>query len=329
MAPESIIMTDIIRIGTRGSRLALVQTHMVADRLRAVHPGLQIEIKEILTSGDWKPEHGETRLAEAAGGKGLFAKEIERAILDNVVDCGVHSLKDMPSFLPEGLEIAFVMEREDPRDVFLSHCYDSLAAMPAGAVVGTSALRRQAFVLQRRPDLNVVPLRGNVPTRIEKMKSGQVDAIVLASAGLKRLGLESEIKEYFAADEFLPGAAQGVIGIEVRENDTRTKNYLAALNDINTNLIVTAERAALQTLDGSCRTPVGCYAVWSDDAQKMHLKVEVASPDGADRYQDAIEGHVRTADDAARLGQVVGLRLKARVPADLLIDDAKILNAQK
>lgn len=321
-------MTDIIRIGTRGSRLALVQAQMVADRLQAAHPDLQIEIKEILTSGDWKPEHGETRLAEAAGGKGLFAKEIERAILEGAVDCGVHSLKDMPSFLPAGLEIAFVMEREDPRDVLLSDKYDSLAALPAGAVVGTSALRRQAFLLQRRPDLKVVPLRGNVPTRIEKMKSGQVDAMILASAGLRRLGLESEIKEYFEAEEFLPGAAQGVIGIEVRENDTRTKQYLSVLNDNNTNLIVTAERAALQTLDGSCRTPVGSYAVWSVARTRMHLKVEVASPDGVTRYQDEIEGDVAHADDAARLGQVVGLRLKARVPEELLIDDAKIMQAQ-
>ncbi len=322
-------MTDIIRIGTRGSRLAMVQTHMVADRLRAAHPDLTIEIKEILTSGDWKPEQGETRLAEAAGGKGLFAKEIERAILDGEVDCGVHSLKDMPSFLPEGLEIAFVLEREDPRDVFLSHKYDSLEALPAGAVVGTSALRRQAFILQRRPDLNVVPLRGNVPTRIEKMKNGQADAIILASAGLRRLGLESEIKQYFDASTFLPGAAQGVIGLEVRKNDTRTKKYLSVLNDNNTNLIVTAERAALQTLDGSCRTPVGCYAIWADHAAgpRMRLKVEVASPNGVDRYQDEIEGLVSHQEDAARLGQIVGLRLKARVPEDLLIDEGKILKA--
>jgi len=317
-------MTHTIRIGTRGSKLAMVQTHMVADALRAAHPDLQIEIKEILTSGDWKPEHGETRLAEASGGKGLFAKEIERAILEGDVDVGVHSLKDMPSFLPEGLEIPFVLEREDPRDVFLSHKYDSLEAMPAGSVVGTSALRRQAFVLQRRPDLKVVPLRGNVPTRIEKMKNGQADALVLACAGLRRLGLESEIKQYFDADEFLPGAAQGVIGLEVRSNDTATKEILSVLDDLDTNLIVTAERAALQTLDGSCRTPVGSYATWSGD--RMHLKVEVASPDGKDRYQDEIEGTVESGEDAERLGQVVGLRLKARVPDDLLTDDFKEMN---
>lgn len=311
-------MTHTIRIGTRGSKLAMVQTHMVADALQAAHPDLHIEIKEILTSGDWKPEHGETRLAEAAGGKGLFAKEIERAILDGVVDCGVHSLKDMPSFLPPGLEIAFVLEREDPRDVFLSDKYGSLAEMPAGSVVGTSALRRQAFVMQRRPDLKVVPLRGNVPTRIEKMKSGQVDAIVLASAGLKRLGLSSEIKEYFSTDTFLPGAAQGVIGIEVRNNDTRTKEWLSVLHHYETNLIVTAERAALQTLDGSCRTPVGALAL--RDGERMHLRVEVASPDGKDSYKDEIEGAVTSVADAERLGQVVGLRLKARVPVELLTD---------
>lgn len=314
-------MTKIIRIGTRSSRLAMVQTHLVADRLKALHPDLRIEIREIVTSGDWKPEHGETRLAEAAGGKGLFAKEIERALLEGQIDCGVHSLKDMPSFLPEGLEIPFVMARGDPRDVFLSHKYDSLEAMPAGAVVGTSALRRQAFALQRRPDLKVAPLRGNVPTRIEKMKSGQVDGMILASAGLKRLGMESEIKQYFAVEEFLPGAAQGVIGIEVRQNDTAVKEWLSALDDLNTHLIVTAERAALQMLDGSCRTPVGSHATWS--GTRMRLKVEVASPDGRDRYQDEIEGVVTGREEAMRLGQVVGLRLKARVPAELLTDDAK------
>lgn len=311
-------MSHTIRIGTRGSRLALVQTQMVVDALKLAHPDLTVEVKEIVTSGDWKPEQGETRLAEALGGKGLFAKEIELALLDQVIDCGVHSLKDMPSFLPPGLEIPFVLEREDARDVFVSEKYGSLEAMPAGSVIGTSALRRQAFILQKRPDLKVVPLRGNVPTRIEKMKSGQVDALVLACAGLKRLGLESEIKDYFSAEGFLPGAAQGVIGLEVRNNDTETKKWLSALNHSETILIVTAERAALQTLDGSCRTPVGSYAVKNGD--KVHLRVEVASPDGKDRYEDEIEGHVTSLADAERLGQVVGLRLKARVPAALLMD---------
>ena len=311
-------MTDTIRIGTRGSRLAMIQTQMVVDGLKRAHPDLIVEIKEILTSGDWKPAHGETRLAEAAGGKGLFAKEIEQALLDGVIDCGVHSLKDMPSFLPPGLEIPFVLEREDPRDVFLSAKYESLESMPAGSVVGTSALRRQAFVLQKRPDLKVVPLRGNVPTRIEKMKSGQVDAMVLASAGLKRLGLISEIKEYFSVEDFIPGAAQGVIGLEVRNNDTATKEWLSALNHFETSLIVSAERSALQTLDGSCRTPVGAYA--TKDGDRIHLKVEVASPDGRDSYEDEIEGTVTTLADAERLGQIVGLRLKARVPEGLLAE---------
>ena len=311
-------MTHTIRIGTRGSRLAMVQTQMVVDALRRAHPDLIVEIKEIMTSGDWKPEHGETRLAEAAGGKGLFAKEIEMALLDGVIDCGVHSLKDMPSFLPPGLEIAFVLEREDPRDVFISAQYGSLAEMKPGSVIGTSALRRQAFVLQKRPDLKVVPLRGNVPTRIEKMKSGQVDALILASAGLKRLGLASEIKEYFSVDDFIPGAAQGVIGLEVRNSDTETKKWLSVLNHSETILIVTAERAALQTLDGSCRTPVGAYATLRGD--RIHLRVEVASPDGKDSYEDEIEGAAVTLADAERLGQVVGLRLKARVPADLLME---------
>ncbi|QQG36777.1 MAG: hydroxymethylbilane synthase [Micavibrio aeruginosavorus] len=312
-------MTQTIRIGTRGSKLALVQTHMVADALRRAHPGLQIEIKEILTSGDWKPEHGETRLAEAAGGKGLFAKEIERALIDGAIDCGVHSLKDMPSFLPPGLEISHVLPREDPRDVFVSDKYGSLAEMPSGAVIGTSALRRQALVLNRWPGLKVIPLRGNVPTRIEKMRAGQVDALILASAGLTRLGLTAEIKEYFSVDDFLPGAAQGVIGVETRSGDMVTKRILDALDHFETRLIVLSERSALQTLDGSCRTPVGAYAVRKAD-QKMHLRVNVISPDGRDVYADEIEGVVQTREEAERLGQIVGLRLKARVPPGLLTD---------
>lgn len=309
-------MTQKIRIGTRGSRLAMVQTHMVADALKKARPDLHIEIVEILTSGDWKPEHGETRLSEAAGGKGLFAKEIERALIEGQIDCGVHSLKDMPSFLPEGLEISHVLEREDPRDVFVSDRYGSLADLPAGAVIGTSALRRQAYVLNKRPDLKVVPLRGNVPTRIEKMRSGQVDALILASAGLTRLGLSSEIKEYFSLESFLPGAAQGVIGLEVRCDDQQTKNLLQPLNHNETHIIVSAERAALQTLDGSCRTPIGAYARLSEG--RMHLAVSVLDPDGTEIYADEIEGSVTTLDDACRLGQIVGLRLKARIPAGLL-----------
>ncbi|MFN3826017.1 MAG: hydroxymethylbilane synthase [Micavibrio sp.] len=309
-------MTQKIRIGTRGSRLAMVQTHMVADALKKARPDLHIEIVEILTSGDWKPEHGETRLSEAAGGKGLFAKEIERALIEGQIDCGVHSLKDMPSFLPEGLEISHVLEREDPRDVFVSDRYGSLADLPAGAVVGTSALRRQAYVLNKRPDLKVVPLRGNVPTRIEKMRGGQVDALILASAGLTRLGLSSEIKEYFSLESFLPGAAQGVIGLEVRCDDQQTKNLLQPLNHNETHITVSAERAALQTLDGSCRTPIGAYARLSEG--RMHLAVSVLDPDGTEIYADEIEGSVTTLDDACRLGQIVGLRLKARIPAGLL-----------
>ena len=307
-----------LRIGTRGSKLALVQTAMVSDLLRAAHPGLVIEQVVIQTSGDWKPEQGEARLSEVEGGKGLFAREIERAILAGEVDCGVHSLKDMPSFLPEGLVIRHVLERADCRDVFLSNgTMRIIEDLPVGAVVGTSSLRRQALLLHRRPDLKVVPLRGNVPTRIEKMRSGQVDAAILALAGLQRLGLESEIASIFEPEAMLPAAAQGIIGIETRDGDMATAALFDAIHHKTTGLMAAAERAALATLDGSCHTPIGAYAVVDGDS--MTLRVLVASADGVQMFRDEQTGPVHGDDDAANLGRLVGLRLKSRVPADLFM----------
>lgn len=307
-----------LRIGTRGSKLALVQTNMVAGLLRAAHPGLVVDIVEIQTAGDWKPEQGETRLSEVDGGKGLFAREIERAILSGEVDCGVHSLKDMPSFLPDGLVIRHVLERADCRDAFLSNgTVRILENLPVGAIVGTSSLRRQALLLHRRPDLKVVPLRGNVPTRIEKMRSGQVDAAILALAGLQRLGLESEIASIFDPDAMLPAAAQGIIGIEIRDGDAMAASLFDAIHHKTTGLMAAAERAALATLDGSCHTPIGAYAVVDGDS--MTLRVLVASADGAQMFRDEQTGPVHSDDDAANLGRLVGLRLKSRVPADLFM----------
>lgn len=309
-------MLNILRIGTRGSKLAMLQANMAAAALRAAHPGLHIEIIEILTSGDWRPAQGETRLSEAQGGKGLFAREIEAAILAGRVDCGVHSMKDMASFLPEGLAIDHMLAREDPRDAFLARDSKTLGDLKPGAVVGTSSLRRQAMILARRPDLKIVPLRGNVPTRIEKLKAGNVDATLLALAGLKRLGLEGEAGSILGVDEMLPAAGQGAIGIETRAGDQTTRSLLAPLNDNDTLLRVKAERAALQVLDGSCHTPIGAHAVLSDG--DMDLRVMVVSPDGRQVYEDEAKGPVKNAAQAEALGRALGERLKPRIPPGIL-----------
>jgi hydroxymethylbilane synthase len=311
-------MPQKIRIGTRGSPLAMAQTNMVAEALRGAAPEIDVEIVEILTSGDWKPADGEKRLLESAGGKGLFAHEIEQQILSGKVDCGVHSLKDMPSFLPEGLVIEHFLPREDPRDAFISAKYSSFADLPNSAVVGTSSLRRQAFLLAKRPDLKVVPLRGNVATRLEKLRAGQVDATFLAYAGLKRLGLDSEaeVRQVLSPEEFLPACGQGIIGIEIREKDEELRSALEKIQDKVSGLRAVAERAVLQVLDGSCRTPIGAYAVLVDG--KMRLSCAVAMPDGSRVFEDVAEAPVATVSDAERLGRDLGEKLKPHIPEGLL-----------
>lgn len=309
-------MSQKLRIGTRGSQLALKQTHMVAELLRQAHPSLDIQIIEILTSGDWKPSHGETRLMEAKGGKGQFAHEIEQRMLAGEIDCAVHSLKDMPSFLPDGLVIHHFLKREDPRDAFLSTKYKDFSEMPEGAVIGTSSLRRQAFILNKFPHLKIAPLRGNVPTRIEKLCQGQVDATFLAMAGLKRLNLTSYVTRVLEADEFLPACGQGIIGIEMRDSEADISALFEAISCVQTALVATSERAVLQVLDGSCHTPVGAYAVV--EAGRMILKCVVAQPDGSALFEDMIEGPVVSVDDARTLGQVLGHRIKPRLPEGIL-----------
>jgi hydroxymethylbilane synthase len=311
-------MKDSFRIGTRGSRLALVQANMVADGLRAAHPGLQVEIVEIRTSGDWIPAQGETRLSEAAGGKGQFAKEIETALLNGEIDCGVHSVKDMPSFLPDGLAMEHMLPREDARDAFLANGYANLDLLPKGAIVGTSSLRRQAFLLARRPDLKIVPIRGNVPKRIEKLREGRVDATLLALAGLRRLGLEQEAACVVDTRCMLPACGQGAVGIEIRAQDRATQDLLDPLHHRRTGLCIAAERAALQVLNGSCHTPIGAYATLMQSGL-LDLHVAVASPDGTQFFEAGQSGVVSTDSDARVLGVAVGHDLKARVPAQLLV----------
>ncbi len=309
-------MSQKIRIGTRGSQLALLQTNMVASLLRDAHPELEVEIIEILTSGDWRPSQGETRLKESKGGKGQFAHEIEQRILTGDIDCGVHSVKDMPSFLPEGLSMTHFLKREDPRDVFLSAKYKDLSDMPEGAVVGTSSLRRQAFILNKYPHLKIVPLRGNVATRIEKLHQGQVDATFLALAGLKRLELTQYATKTLESHEFLPACGQGIIGVEIRSDDARTAKYLDAIACPMTTIQAIAERAVLQVIDGSCHTPIGAYATIKDGW--MILKSAIAKPDGSFYLEDRIDGPVEKWEDARTMGHVLGYRMKPKLPEGIL-----------
>jgi hydroxymethylbilane synthase len=289
------LQARILRIGTRGSPLALAQAHEVRARLMAAHGHGEeaFEIRVYKTTGDTIQDRP---LAEV-GGKGLFTKEIEEALIADNIDLAVHSMKDMQTVLPDGLTVGAVLAREDVRDAFISLKYGSLAALPAGAVVGTSSLRRQAQVKRIRPDLQVVGFRGNVQTRLKKLADGVADATLLACAGLKRLGMADRITSPIAAEEILPAVAQGAIAVEIRAGDTPTADAVAALNDRATALCVTAERAFLARLEGSCRTPIAGLAELDGDTLKF--RGMVFSVDGEQSFNITREG---AAEQAASLG---------------------------
>lgn len=245
-----------VTIGTRKSKLALVQTHMVRDALLAAWPGLQVDVEHITTKGDVILD----RPLNAIGDKGLFVTEIEDAMRAGRVHLAVHSAKDLPSELPPDMVLAAVPAREDPRDALISLRGEGLAELPGGAVVGTSSLRRACQLRHLRPDLNIADLRGNVDTRLRKLREGQYDAIVLAAAGLRRLGLESEISELLEPDQMIPAVSQGALGIEVLAADNATLGLLEPLNDMLTRTAITAERAFLARIGGGCQVPVAAYA---------------------------------------------------------------------
>jgi len=311
-------MADTLKIGTRGSKLALIQAQKLIETLKSAHPTLGLELVVIETSGDWKPSHGEQLLSDVDGGKGLFAKEIELALIDGRIDVGVHSLKDVPTFLPRGLQVQHVLPREDARDAFISQKATSIDELPEGATVGTSSMRRKSIMLSRRPDLNIVPLRGNVDTRLRKLKEGQVDATILAACGLQRMELQNEIASLMEPEAMLPAVCQGIIGMEIRENDTRTSAALDVIHDDKTGMVADAERSVLAVLDGSCRTPIGSYAQWGEDGQQMRLRALVASPDGFEIYTAEETVKVETNADAHALGLRVGQKLKAKTPKHYL-----------
>jgi len=270
------LQPETIRIGTRGSPLALAQAHEVRQRLMAAHgaPEERFAIEIIKTTGDAVLDRP---LAEI-GGKGLFTKEIEEALLDGRIDLAVHSMKDMPTALPAGLALGAILEREDVRDAFISLRFAALADMPAGSVVGTSSLRRQAQLKYTRPDLEVVGFRGNVQTRLKKLQDGVADATFLATAGLKRLGLAAQATRSISTDDMLPAVAQGAIGIEIRAEDEATQHLIAPLNHQASALCVAAERAFLAGLEGSCRTPIAGLAELGGG--KLRLRGQVLKPDG-------------------------------------------------
>ncbi len=280
-----------LRIATRSSPLALWQAEHVGARLEALHSHLKISLVTMKTSGD---KMLDAPLAKV-GGKGLFVKELELGLLDGRADLAVHSLKDVPAHLPDGLELAIVMEREDPRDAFVSNHYESLAGMPAGTLVGTSSLRRQTQIRQRYPELHVDWLRGNVNTRLAKLDAGEFDAIILAAAGLQRLGFAERIKVAIEPEECLPAIGQGVLGIEIRSDDEQLRELIAPLAHAETTLIISAERALNETLSGGCQVPVAGYAVLEQD--QLYLRGLVGQPDGSEILRAEIRGSASQAHD--------------------------------
>ncbi len=273
-----------LRIATRGSPLALWQAEHVAARLEALHPQLKVSLVTMKTRGD--------KLLDAplakVGGKGLFIKELEAGLLDGRADLAVHSLKDVPVHFPYGLELALVMEREDPRDAFVSNRYDSLEAMPAGALVGTSSLRRQTQIHEAFPALRVDWLRGNVNTRLAKLDAGDFDAIILAVSGLQRLGFAERIRAALTPEQCLPAIGQGVLGIEIRSDDAALRELIEPLAHAETALRITAERALNQTLNGGCQVPIAGYAVLEQD--QLYLRGLVGEPDGSEILRADVRG---------------------------------------
>lgn len=297
----------MVRIGTRGSPLALWQANEVRRRLGEAHPELAAEgavhIEIIRTSGD-RLQQG---TLSDVGGKGLFTKEIEEAMLDGTIDIAVHSMKDVPTWFPDGLTIDCLLPRADPRDALIAPGAETIADLPSGVTVGTASLRRKALLLHRRPDLKVVPLRGNVDTRLGKVSAGEVDATFLAVAGLNRLGRDDVGATPISAEEMLPAVCQGVVGIERRLGDDRIEDLLAPLNDAEASLSSAAERALLAGLDGSCRTPIAALA--RIDGNDMYLRTAIVRPDGSELVETERRG---AAVDGARMGEDAADELRGK-----------------
>ena len=295
-----------LRIGSRGSQLALWQTHHISALLR--ERGHEVELEIIKTTGD---KITDVALAKV-GTKGMFTKEIEEALADGRIDLAVHSLKDLPTAVPPGFEIAAITTRENARDVLCSRKYASIDQLPRGAHVGTSSLRRQAQLKSLRSDLEISPLRGNVDTRLRKLEAGEYDAVILAAAGLNRLGKTESIRQIIPADVMCPAAGQGALGIEIRAGDSGTRQHLAFLDDPAARATTTCERALLNKLGGGCQVPIGAFAEVRDG--RLHLEGVVAHPDGSRVLRESHEG-----TDPVQLGEAVGDRL-LRCGGDVILE---------
>lgn len=293
-----------IRIGTRGSQLALVQAEYMKSLLQATHAGLEVEIDVISTAGD-RSQKSNIALSEI-GGKGLFTMEIEEKLSNGEIDMAVHSAKDMPTALPEGLALVCYPPRENVADAFISHKAQTFDQLAQGAVMGSASLRRRALMWRKRPDLEMVMYRGNVGTRLQKLKDGVADATLLACAGLNRLGMSDEITSELPIEDFPPAPGQGAITIEASLENTRMLELLKPLNHEDTHTALTCERAFLEELDGSCRTPIGAHAVI--DGEKLSLHGIILKPDGTGDHEARMDG---TVSDARELGLEMGKRLKA------------------
>jgi hydroxymethylbilane synthase len=303
--------TGPIRIGTRGSRLALWQAGAVRDALAAAHalPAEAFEIVAIRTSGDRIRDRA---LAEA-GGKGLFTKEIEEALFSGGIDLAVHSAKDMQTFLPDGLVIGACPEREDVRDALIARGASDFDSLPSGARIGTASLRREALARRLRADVRILLLRGNVPTRLARVEAGDFDATLLAAAGLRRLGLAGHITKLLSLKDFPPACGQGALAIECRSDDARARDLITPIDHRDTSLAIACERAFLASLDGSCRTPIAGYAT----VEKGEIRFEgiILAQDGSEFYEAQLAGPV---EDAAAIGRAVGAEIRKLAPAKFL-----------
>ncbi len=298
-----------LRIVSRNSPLAMWQAQHVQSQLRAAHPGMEVLIQGVTTTADRFLDHP----LSAMGGKGLFVKELEQALLDESADLAVHSLKDVPVLLPEGLHLPVILEREDVRDALISNDYHGIAELPRGARVGTSSLRRRCQLLALRPDLAVRELRGNVGTRLGRLDAGDLDAIVLAAAGVARLGFLQRVTEFLATDRMLPAIGQGALGIECRSGDQRVLELIQILHHVPTAQCVTAERAVNRTLFGGCHVPIAGFAQIT--AAGLQLEALVGTLDGRRILRDGIQG---SPDKGEALGRDLGLRLLDQGAADIL-----------
>jgi len=293
-------LKDKIVIGTRGSRLALWQANFVAEKIQFALPAVCLEIKTIETVGDAMLDTALSKI----GDKGLFTRQIEEKLLSGEVDLAVHSLKDLPTNLPQGLKIGAVTERETPNDAFISKKYASLDDLPTNAKVATGSLRRRSQLLNYRPDLRIFEIRGNVPTRIKKFESSDLDAMILAFAGVHRLELDAHIKQIIPTQIMLPAVAQGVVGIEIRENDSEIENILAPVNNLDSWDCISAERSFLHTLEGGCQVPIGGFAFLEND--QIHLSGYTGSLDGDFALRESIRGNRA---DAVALGRQLGRKM--------------------